>query len=486
MATEALLALDVGTSGCRAELFALNGRSLGRCYQEYGLVTPVPGAAEQDPEQWWAAVVACSRGARAESATVPSVVAIGLSVQGHTWVPVDGAGRALRRALTWLDARASGQARWLLEERGAAFWGALAGKLPGPWHLLPQWLWLCQTEPEIARQTARCLFCHDWLLARLTGEAVTDFTHAATSLLFDIRRWEWSDLATGYDLPEGALAPVTAAGSVAGRVEDARVAAELGVQQGAIVAVGAQDQKCAALAAGLDDTTATVSMGTAIAIEAPVSEPRFDPDRGAIPCFPWLQRGRWVLEAPMTSGGGAFRWLRDLLAETAATSFSRLIAEAEVVAPGAEGVRFLPYLAGSGAPYWQSDATAAFTGLTLRTGRGHLTRAVLEGVASDIRANVDYMTALGCPLQRLRLFGGGVRSSLWPQIIAAVGGIPTEVCAEAEAATRGAAMLAAQAIGADPEVFALPARPVTVPAPWAEAYAEVLADYAALRQRLMP
>ncbi|NPV49430.1 MAG: hypothetical protein HPY69_21005 [Armatimonadetes bacterium] len=483
MSTETLLALDVGTSGCRAELFALDGRSLGRCYREYGIQTPIAGAAEQDPEQWWQAVVACASGARAECPDTRAI-AIGLSVQGHTWVPVDAAGRALRPAMTWLDARAAGQARRLLEERGAAFWGALAGKLPGPWHLLSQWLWLRETEPATARKTARCLFCHDWLMEHLTGCAVTDSTHAATSLLYDIRAWAWSDLAPEYGLPDGALSPVAPAGSIGGRVGDPGVAAALGVEVGAVAAVGAQDQKCAALAAGLDETTATVSMGTAIAIEAPVSEPRFDPELGAIPCFPWLERGRWVLEAPMTSGGGAFRWLRDILAETEATSFSRLIAEAEAVPPGAEGVCFLPYLAGSGAPYWQSDATAAFNGMTLRTGRGHLTRAVLEGVASDIRANVDCMHDLGCPIERLRLFGGGVRSDLWPRIIAAACAVPTEVCAEAEAATRGAAMLAAKAIGADPEVFALQARLVTVPEAWAEAYAGVLAEYAALRQRL--
>jgi xylulokinase len=486
MATEALLALDVGTSGCRAELLTLEGRPLGRCYREYGIQTPAPGAAEQDPEQWWQAVVACARGARDECPEGARVVAVGLSVQGHTWLPVDAAGQALRPALTWLDARAAGQARRLLEEHGAAFWGQLAGKLPGPSHLLPQWLWLREAEPEVAARMTRCLFCHDWLVERLTGRAVTDFTHAATSLLYDIERWEWSSLAAEYGLPEGALPPVVPAGRVAGRVADKGVAAVLGAELGTIVAVGAQDQKCAALAAGLDAATATVSMGTAVAIEAPVPAPRFDASLGAIPCFPWLERGRWVLEAPMTSGGGAFRWLRDLLAETEATSFDRLIAEAEAVPPGAEGVRFLPYLAGAGAPHWQPEATAAFTGMTLRTGRGHLARALLEGVAADIRANVDCMRALGCPIERLRLFGGGVRSGLWPQIIAAVCTLPTEACTEAEAATRGAAMLAARALGVDPGVFALAARPVTVPEGWAEAYTGMLADYATLRQRLVP
>ena len=458
MAREALLALDVGTSGCRAEVFSLEGPSLGRHYREYTISTPAPGAAEQDPEQWWAALVTCAREARAQAGKPLRLRAVGLSVQGHTWVAVDAAGRALRPALTWLDARAAPQAQRLLAAHGASFWGQVAGKLPGPWHLLPQLLWLRETEPEVAGAAAKYLFCHDWLLARLTGQPLTDATHAATSLLFDIRSGTWApDLLAEYGVAPDALSPVATAGTVAGRAT-ADAAAVLGLEPDAVVAVGGQDQKCAALAAGLGEGTATASLGTAVAIEALVSQPCFDPERGAIPCFPWLEAGQWVLEAPLTTGGGALRWLRDVLADGPATTFETLIAAAAAVPPGAEGVRFAPYLAGAGAPYWDPAATAAFTGLTLRSGRGHLVRAVLEGVARDIRANLDCMAALGCRLERLRLFGGGTRSDLWPRIIAEECDRPVEVCVDAEAAVHGAAMLAAQALGIDRGLFALAAR----------------------------
>lgn len=474
MAQEALLALDVGTSGCRAEIFGLAGQSLGRHYQEYGLATPVPGAAEQDPEQWWQAVVSCTRQARAAAGPV-RVQAVGLSVQGHTWVPVDAQGRALRPALTWLDARAAPQAQRLLEAHGTAFWGQAAGKLPGPWHLLPQLLWLREAEPAVARAAVRYLFCHDWLVARLTGHPVTDRTQAATSLLFDLRSGQWSDrLLAEYDVPEAALSPVADAGSAVGRLTSTAAVA-LGLEPAVLVAVGAQDQKCAALAAGLAPGTATVSLGTAIALEALVPEPRFEPDQGAIPCFPWLTAGQWVLEAPLTTGGGALRWLRDVLAESPATSFASLIAAAEQVPPGAEGVRFAPYLAGAGAPYWEPSATGSFTGLTLRTGRGHLVRALLEGVAHDVRANLDCMQALGCPLARLRLFGGGTHSDLWPRVLAAVCDLPTETAVDAEAATRGAAMLAARALGLAPPGLALGMRPVAVSDEWRATYAALRA-----------
>jgi xylulokinase len=483
MGVEAILALDVGTSGCRAEILAFAGRSLGRHYQEYGLSSPEPGAAEQDPSQWWKAAVNCTRLARQACPEPVRLVAVGLSVQGHTWVPVDAQLRPLRPALTWLDSRAAPQARALLEQHGADFWGRAAGKLPGPWHLLPQLLWLREAEPGVCEQAERYMFAQDWLTARLTGQAVADYTQCATSLLLDLGSSSWSEgLLEQYGVLLAKLPQVQPAGTALGPVT-AEAAQALGLEPTAVVAVGAQDQKCAALAAGLDATTATVSLGTAIAIEAPIPAPRFDPALGAIPCFPWLWRGQWVLEAPMTTGGGAFRWLRDVLADSPATTFESLIAAAEAVPPGAEGVCFLPYLAGAGAPCWQPDATATFTGMTLRTGRGHLTRAVLEGVACDIHENLQCMKRLGCRLERLRLFGGGARSPLWPRIIAATTGLPTETCAEAEAATRGAAMLAAMALGAEPAAFALQTRPVEVPDGWPEAYVEVRAAYSRARQQ---
>lgn len=474
-ACNAILALDFGTSGCRAEVFALDGTSLGRAEEEYPLLSPEPGAAEQDAEVWWEALVRCVHKAQAGQLRIR---AIGLSAQGHSWLPVDADLRPLRHALTWLDSRAEPQARRLLEDHPLAFWGEAAGKRPGQWHLLPQLLWLREHDPEAIAAASRYLFAHDYIISRLTGRCVTDYTTAAASLLFDLRTWDWSPaLLDEYQVDRALLPKVAAAGSPAGTLT-AAAAAELGLPQGVLVAVGAQDQKCAALATGLDDRTATASLGTATALIAPVPEPRFDPEHGGIPCFPYLRRGEWVLEAPLATSGGALRWLRDLLG---CDGYEDMVAEAAEVPPGAEGVVCLPYLAGAASPHWRGDATGGFSGLTLRTGRGHLTRATMEAVAYDLRANLDHMRALGCRIGRLVLFGGGARSALWPQIIAAVCGVPTYASTGSEAALRGAAMLAAQALGADPAALLLQATPVEYPAEWPAAHERLYALFCETR-----
>ncbi len=182
-----IAAVDLGTNSCRAELFAPDGMALSRHSVEYPVLTGEPGAAEQDAHGWWDALCACLRATLQQTGIAAGdVAALGLSAQGHSWVPTDERFRPLRNAFTWLDQRAAGHARELLDERGGEFWGQLAGKTPGPWHLLPQLLWLREAEPETARAAAHLLMAHDFVMAKLTGRSVTDYTTAAAALLFDI------------------------------------------------------------------------------------------------------------------------------------------------------------------------------------------------------------------------------------------------------------------------------------------------------------
>ncbi len=448
MTRSAVLSIDLGTTGCRAGVFSAEGERLGYCHVEYGLSHPEPGAAEQDPEDWWAATRACLRAVAGKLARPAEIKAIGISAQGHSWVPVDARLLPLRPALTWLDTRATPFARELLEARGAGFWCAVAGKAPGPWHTLPQLLWLRQSEPKTAAAAAHFLYAHDFLLARLTGRRLTDYTTAAASLLLDVARFRWSDsLLAEYGVSLSALSPVVPAGSVAGRLSR-DIAAQLGLAPGAIVAVGAQDQKCAALGAGLRPGMATVSLGTSTAISAMAQAPCAAPG-SAIPCFPYLAQRTWVLEAPLTTTGAALKWLRDLARGLGAPdpSYADLTALAARSEPGSRGVRFLPFLAGAGAPHWLGEARGALAGLELATEAGDIARALLEGVAFEIRGNLEVMRPQGVEVHRLRLFGGGARSALWARIIADVTGLEVETSEDVETAGAGAAALALSAAG---------------------------------------
>ncbi len=477
---EVLLALDLGTSGCRAEIFSLQGQRVAGHYCEYGLLSSTPGAAEQEAQTWLQALGDCVRSAFSQlKQDRVHILAIGISAQGHSWLPVNSQLEPLRPALTWLDTRAADYARMLVEKYGVEFWGCVAGKLPGPWHMLPQLLWLRDNEASSLKSARYFLCAHDYLLACLTGEIVTEATNAATTLLFNIVSLSWEEsLLDEWEIEPTYLPRLSQAGTTGGFLRQ-EIASQWGLPAKIPVAVGAQDQKCAALAAGIQAGVATASLGTATAISALTPKPCFSLEQGAIPCFPFLCPGSWILEAPLTTTGGALRWLRNVLH---AASYEALIADAQNISPGSAGVLFFPYLAGAGAPFWQPELSGAFVGLSLGCESGHLTRALLEAVAYDIYANLEFMNALGSPIERLVLFGGGARSLLWPQIIAAVCGLPTSAGAETEAASRGAAMLAAQAIDIDPAPFSLSVEDVPVPGGWEEIYQPLKEVYAQTRQ----
>lgn len=437
------VSIDLGTTGCRAVAIGEEGDVRAAHHVEYGLTHPEPDAAEQEAEGWWSAARTCTRAVADALPEAADVAAVGVSAQGHSWAPTNAELRPLRPAITWLDSRAAGHARRLLEAKGAHFWGRRAGKAPGPWHTLPQILWLREHEPTTERDAARYLYAHDFLISRLTGTPVTDFTTAAASLLFSVQDFAWDrDLAREWDVDVSRFAPVKAAGAPAG-VLDWETARSLGLPAGIPVAVGAQDQKCAALGAGLEEGVATCSLGTAAAVTALIKRPSFDEASG-IPCFPYLAQGTWVLEAPLTTAGACLRWLRDLGRGLGGEGlgFEDLTTMATHAPPGSGGVRFFPFLAGAGAPHWVSDARGGFVGLGLDTTPAHLARAVLEGVAFEIRSNLDAMQQQGVDVRRLRVFGGGARSDLWVAIIARAAGIPVERCEHVETAATGAAALA--------------------------------------------
>ncbi len=448
MPNRVVIAVDLGTTGCRAVAFDEAGARLGSHYVEYGVTHPEPGAAEQEAEGWWSATRTCIKGVVAQMGAPESVVALGLSAQGHSWVPTSEDLRPLRPALTWLDTRASDVARELLAARGAPFWGQRVGKTPGPWHMLAQLLWLRERERRTVEEAAHYLLAHDFLCARLTGRPATDFTNASTTLLFSLRDFEWDrSLAWEHLIDARRLPAAHAAGSVAGPL-GWEVARDLGLPAAIPVAVGAQDQKCAALAAGLEEGVATVSLGTATAITALARRPSFDQSTG-IPCFPYLWRDSWVLEAPLTTTGGALRWLRDFLRlwGCGELEYGTLTQTAAGSPPGSNGVRFLPFLAGAGAPHWVGDARGGVVGLGLDTSPADVVRALLEGVAFEIRTNLEAMRGQGVQITGLRLFGGGARSDLWAALIADVTALPVERTRDVEMSVAGAAMLAFAAAG---------------------------------------
>lgn len=453
---EAILSLDLGTTACKALLFTPEGVALAEGQREYPTYYPAPGLAEQEAADWWSATVAAARAALGAATEPVHVIALGLSTQRETMLPVDAAGRPLRRAITWLDRRSGAQATRLAEQFGAAEIHARTGMLPEATFSGTKLRWLAEHEPELAREAALFLQPKDYLFMRLTGLPATDPSVASRTLLWSIHGGWLDELIEWASIRKGQLPPVAGSGE-AGRLT-AEAAVALGLPAGIPVALGAGDRCCEALGAGvrpggrvmLSTGTATNVAGALAHLPQPLL-PGVLYTRHAV-------AGEWLAEQGMGTGGSVLRWLRDTLGEV---DYRRLGAEAAASPPGAKGLLLLPFFMGVRATRWNPTARGAILGLSLAHGRGELARSVMEGVACEVRACLDLLRRAGQRPTEFVLLGGGAKSALWSQIKADVTGLPTVVPRVPEAASLGAMLLAGQAAGlwSDPAERALALNP---------------------------
>lgn len=425
-----ILAIDLGTSDIKAGVVTADGRLVALAREPHVMqVDAATGCAEQDPEQWWSGLRTAMASLRGALETPPSAICcVG---QGPTLVVTDDAGDPVRPAITWMDRRPSAVVGELEATVGLSGWGL---------GILPAARWYELDAAGSAGATGATggrwyLNSWEWLSLRMAGVAVA--THTPGQLLPDRERAARAGLAAG------RLPPVVEAGSVLGSLTQ-RAARELGLPVGTPVVAGTNDAFAAFHGAGLLDPgdavdTGGTSGGLAVYTDHPVTVP------GA-----WVAAAplpeRWIVGGAMSSTGRALSWLATEVLGGAASA-DGLIAEAAAVPPGADGLLFLPYLAGERSPLWDPLARGAFVGLTLAHGRAHLARAVLEAAALALRHVAEPIVAAGIEIRELRMTGGTARGEGWNQIKADVLGVPVGIPAIRETAIAGAAILGATAIG---------------------------------------
>lgn len=440
-----LLGIDLGTTGCKAVVYEQDGTLRGESYLEYGLITRSPTVIEQDPQAWWDLTCRAIHLAL-DAADVDRSAVRGLSVssQGISFVLLDGQGRLLGNAINWLDSRASEESALILEHCLAERLFAITGKRAAPFYVLPKLLWLRKHRPDLWQQARMVLMGHDYLVYRFCGETVTDHSMAGGTLLYDLQTLDWSaELLETFQISRDMLPAIQWSGTPVGTLRP-EIAESLRLPSDTVVSVGGQDQKCAALGAGIQDGTATLSLGTASAIVQVMDRPLVDPTM-RVPTFAFVVPNRWVLEGVIGTGAGSLRWYRDTVCP--GVPYADLDEGAMGVQRGADGVLFYPHLSGAGSPHWVSQARGTFLGLSLATTRGHLTRAVLEGVAYQIRENLVVTQALAGSVERAIVFGGGARSPVWREIIGDVINRPLAWMPTVETANLAAAMLAGLGCG---------------------------------------
>jgi xylulokinase len=452
---DAVIGVDVGTTGVKAVALSPAGDVLARAEEEYPLSLPQPGWAEQDPEDWWRA----TERALGSLGVAPS--SVGLTGQMHGLVLLDAHDAVLRPAILWNDQRTSAECDEIEELVGRERLLELTGNRALTGFTAPKLLWVRRHEPEVWSRARHILLPKDYVRLRLSGERVIDAAEASGTLLFDVARRRWSDeVCEALEIPLEWLPPARESSAVGGA----------GDQQAGAVGVGA-----------VRPGVLSVVLGTSGVVFAPLERYLPEPE-GRLHVFCHALPETWEAMGVMLTAAGSLRWLHDVVGG----DYPQLTAEAERWPPGADGLTFLPYLQGERTPHADPFARGAFTGLSLTHDRGALVRAVLEGVAYGLRDSLELLRGLGVRPERARLSGGGARSDLWSRIVASVLGIPLERTAVEEGAAYGAALLGGVAAGTFADVDEAVAACVRVretvePDPaWQAAYDEGYPRYQAL------
>ena len=486
-----VLGLDVSTTATKAVLLDAEGEVRAVGTSEYRYETPRPLWSEQDPALWWQATVAAIGDAlRAAGVGGDAVEAVGLTGQMHGLVALDSADRVLRPAILWNDQRTAAECDLIRELVGRERLIAVTGNDALPGFTAPKLLWVRRNEPEVWSSIAHVLLPKDLVRLRLTGGHAVDRADGAGTILFDLAERDWSAEIVDALGIDRAWLPATFEGPEVTGTITPEAAAATGLRTGTPVVAGGGDQAAAAVGVGsVTPGVSSLSLGTSGVVFTTTEDPTVEPE-GRLHAFCHAVPGRWHLMGVMLSAAGSLRWYRDALAP--GVGFDELVDEASRIPAGSDGLLFLPYLSGERTPHPDPLARGAFVGLTVNHSRAHLTRAVLEGVAFGLRDSLELMRAMGLvPSTEIRATGGGVKSSLWRQVLADVLEARIVTTSTAEGAAQGAATLAAVGGGWFPTVeeacrALVRIREPTEPSPDAGAYAGAYRRYRELYPALAP
>lgn len=453
----ALLGVDIGTSGTKTIAITPAGEVLAQASAAYPCQHPKPLWSEQDPDDWWQAAVKTIRQVvKSAKLKAADVKAIGLSGQMHGSVFLDKDYRVLRPALLWNDQRTAAECEEIEQRAGGR--KALVRMVANPaltGFTAPKILWLRNHEPKHYDRLAHVLLPKDEVRRRLTGELATEVSDASGMLLLDVKKRAWSKkLLEKLELDPALLAKVHESEEVTGRLLP-EVAKQLGLSTDCVVVGGAGDCAAGAIGNGIVRSgIVSTSLGTSGVVFAHSDEPSVDPE-GRLHTFCHAVRGKWHQMGVTLSAAGSLGWFADALCSADAKAakkanrsvFELLTDEAAQTPAGAEGLFFLPYLSGERTPHADPHARGAFVGLTLAHQRGHMVRAVLEGVTYSLRDCLDIMQELGVAAREIRTTGGGAKSPFWRQLQADIMGKRVVGMARDEGPAFGVALLAAVGAG---------------------------------------
>ncbi|MFO7584950.1 MAG: xylulokinase [Anaerolineales bacterium] len=449
------IGIDSSTTATKALLIDSAGQVLAVAASEYPFETPRPLWSEQHPDLWWDGAQKSIRAVIQQSGIDPAQVGgVGLTGQMHGLVLLDKDGNVLRPSILWNDQRTQAQCDEIHQRIGKEKFIQITGNVALTGFTAPKILWVKENEPEIYAKAAHVLLPKDYVRYKLTGAYAMDKADGAGTVLMDLKARDWSDeVLSALDIPRAWMPPLYEGPQVTGHLTS-EAAEATGLQAGTPVMAGGGDQAAQAVGVGaISEGIVALTLGTSGVVFATADGAFIEPE-GRLHAFCHSVPEKWHLMGVMLSAAGSLRWYRDTFAP--GVGFDELLAPAADIAPGSDGLLFLPYLTGERTPHPDPLARGAFVGLTVRHGLAHMTRAVLEGVAFGLRDGFELMKSAGLgEITQVRVSGGGAKSPLWRGILADVFGCELVTVNTIEGAAYGAALLAAVGAGQFPSVEAV-------------------------------
>ena len=451
---EYLLGIDIGTSACKIAVFAKDGRVMAAGNGDYPVYYPHPGWAEQDPDEWWAAICRTIPEVLDKGGIDPAEIkAVGIDGQSWSAIPVDRDGNVLARTPIWMDTRAVDICREYNEKIGKEKIFELCGNPLQPSYTTPKIIWYKRNLPEVYENTYKILQSNSFIAFRLTGVMSQELSQGYGLHCFDMKKGVWDEgMCREFGFSPDLLPDIYPCHAIIGNVTE-QAAAQCGLTAGTPVAAGGLDAACGTLGAGVIHSGETQEQGgqaggMSICTDTYQADERLILGYHVIP-------GHWLLQGGTTGGGGVMRWLekefgdyeREEGRRQGKSSLDLFNEEAAAVAPGSDGVIFLPYMSGERTPIWDPDAKGVYYGLDFSKTKGHFIRAAMEGTAYALKHNLDVAEEAGAKVTVMRAMGGSANSLLWTQIKSDITGKPIIVPASDTATTLGAVILAGVGIG---------------------------------------
>jgi len=445
---KAIITVDVGTTSMRAILYDADGRLIEVSQHENMPDSFPDGRVEQNAGVWPSILLTtlqhCALAAKRHG-YVPAGIAV--TAQRSSVIPVDASGTPLHPAIMWQDRRTAALAQAMNGDNARVY--QTTGLKISPVFSALKMTWLRQNRPDIWNRTHKLIGIQDWVLYLLTGRFVTDHTFGSRTNLFNLQTRDWEPaLLTLFGVEPHMLCELVPPGSIVGGLTQ-DMARATGLEQGLPIISAGGDQQCAALGLGLfAGDRAVTNTGTGSYLIAHSDRPVFDP-RMRVACNVAALPGAYIVEAAVLTSGTIYRWFNESLgtSDSTAGSFETLNAEAAQAPAGANGLLLLPHFKGSGAPYWDPESKGVFFNVTLNTTRGEMARAILEGIAVEMKGSLELLESLCGPVHLLAVSGGLTKSDLFNQIQSDIFERPIARFANNEATSLGAWIAGAVAVG---------------------------------------